>query len=105
MQADSPKLEDRIKEQIIEIIKKWLKLPHYRVFYFGSRVAGKGGERSDIDIGIEAPEPIPGGAMTQIRWELDELPILQKIDVVDFKTVSKEFKEVALQNIEVIYEQ
>ena len=94
----------KLKEEIIKIMTKWLKLPHYKVFYFGSRIAGGADERSDIDIGIEAPEPIPGEVMVEIKDELNNLPIIQKIDVVDFKMVSEDFKEIALQNIEVIYE-
>lgn len=98
------RLEDT-KREIIEIIKKWIKLPHYKVFVFGSRAAGSADERSDIDIGIGALEEIPGNIMVEIRAELSDLPILQKIDVVDFSSVSDNFKKVALQNIDVIYEQ
>ena len=98
------KLEKALKDKIVSIINERLKLPHYKIFLFGSRVKGEATERSDIDIGIEALEEIPGNIMTEIRWDLDDLPILNKIDVVDFKNVSDDFKEVALQDIEVIYE-
>ncbi len=95
---------EELKEQIINIVTKWLKLPHYRIFYFGSRVNGKADERSDLDIGIEAAQPVPLQIMSEIKSDLDELPILQKIDFVDFQMVSAEFRQVALKNIEVIYE-
>lgn len=74
----------------------------YKVFFFGSRVTGKGDERSDIDIGIEENIKIPLNVITQIKEEIGNLPILYKIDIVDFKNTSPEFKEVALQDIEVI---
>jgi predicted nucleotidyltransferase len=38
-----------VTDKIIGIISAEMRTPHYRVFYFGSRVAGKGTERSDLD--------------------------------------------------------
>jgi len=98
------KLDD-LKDKVVKVITKRIKLPHYKIFYFGSRVAGNNVNRSDIDIGIEAAAEIPLSVLSEIETELAELPIMQKIDVVDFKVVSEDFKKVALQNIEVIYEQ
>lgn len=94
-----------LKKQIVGIVKKWLELPHYKVFVFGSHVDGTATERSDIDIGIEAKEKVPVLEKLEIEAELADLPILQKIDLVDFNDVSEDFKKVALKKIEVIYEQ
>ncbi len=93
-----------LRERIAGVIKKHLTYPHFKIFFFGSRAGGNFSQRSDIDIGIEAYQPIPLEQLTEIKIDLDELPILQKIDVVDFKNVTPEFKDIALQNIEVIYE-
>jgi predicted nucleotidyltransferase len=93
-----------VTDKIIGIISAEMRTPHYRVFYFGSRVAGKGTERSDLDVGIEAEAELPTGLLTAIKEKTDNIPIMQKIDVVDFKRVSNDFKDLALQNIEVIYE-
>jgi len=98
-------LDKKLKERIVKSISWRLALPHYRVFIFGSRVTGNAKSRSDIDIGIESSEPIPLNIINDIKAELDEIPILQKIDVVDFKVVDDDFRKVALKNIEVIYEQ
>jgi len=38
--------------------------------------------------------------MYEIREDLENLPILYKLEIVDFKKVSPDFKKVALQNIE-----
>jgi len=94
----------RFKDQIIEIIKKHMTSDHYRVFFFGSRANGKATERSDIDIGIEAEEAVPPGVLSEIKEELDNLRTLNKFDLVEFKKADKNFKEVAMQNMEVIYE-
>ena len=97
---------DFIKKRIATTIRKQLNLDHYRIFVFGSR-AGKEkiNPRSDYDIGIEASKKLSLFSLNQIRTELEALPILQKIDLVDFSRVSREFKQVALQKVEILYEQ
>ena len=79
-----------------------MDLKKYKVFFFGSRVSGKRSERSDIDIGIEGPKPIPLEILTEIKSKVDELPTLYRIDIVDFKSVEKDFYRVAKQNFELI---
>lgn len=93
---------EKLKKDIRRIVGASLDLNQYRVFFFGSRVSGKGDDRSDIDIGIEGPEEIPAETMNKIKEEIDELPLLYKIDVVDFKNVSLVFRDVALTQIELI---
>jgi predicted nucleotidyltransferase len=95
---------EEIKQQIIRIIKAKLDLAHYKVFLFGSRTNGQAGERSDIDIGIDAESKIPAKMLERIKGALETIPTLKKFDVVDFKDVSPEFKEVALQKTEVLYD-
>ena len=50
------KLEEQDKRMIeagiIDILKSYIRLSEYKIFFFGSRVNGTGGERSDIDVGI-----------------------------------------------------
>ena len=58
-----------------------------------------GGERSDIDIGIEGPAPVPHPALAAIHDELEEAPTLFTIDVVDFRRVPEKFRKVAQQRI------
>jgi predicted nucleotidyltransferase len=90
---------DKLKKEILEILGKYLDLSKYKVFFFGSRVSGSGDSRSDIDIGIEGPE-IPAYTKLEIEEELENLPILYKIDFVDFNNVSDKFKKVAKEHIE-----
>lgn len=94
---------ERLKREIIDIIGKHLELAKYRVFFFGSRVAGKGTDRSDIDIGIEGPEPIPARAWAEIQEEIENFPSLYKIEIVDFRAVAPIFRDVALQDTETIF--
>ena len=92
--------EKEMKRQAIGIFAKYLDISRYKVFIFGSRASGKGDERSDIDIGIQGLQKIPLEAMAKIREEIEELPILYKIDVVDFTDASEQFKQVALKSVE-----
>jgi predicted nucleotidyltransferase len=81
------------------VVRRHVPDPAYRVFLFGSRAAGSAAERSDIDIGIEGPAPVPHSALAAIQDELDEAPTLYTIDVVDFTCVPDKFRRVARQRI------
>ena len=92
--------QDELKKELLAIIARHLDLSKYRVFFFGSRVSGRGTDRSDIDVGIEGTEPIPAGAWLNILEEVEDIHTLYKIDLVDFSHVAQKFREVALQIIE-----
>jgi len=81
------------------VVRRHVPDPAYRVFLFGSRAAGSAAERSDIDIGIEGPAPVPHATLAAIRDELDEAPTLYTIDIVDFTRVPDKFRRVAQQRI------
>ncbi|MDO8512303.1 MAG: nucleotidyltransferase domain-containing protein [bacterium] len=93
---------EHLKGEIKRIVGKRLDLTQYQLFFFGSRVSGRGDEHSDIDIGIEGKEPIPSLTRSKIEEDIENLPILYKIDFVDFKTVSEDFYRIAKQTIEPI---
>lgn len=94
--------EEKIKKDILQIIGKHLDLSKHKVFVFGSRVTGKGNDRSDIDVGIEGEEEVPLVLMGKIKDEMEDLPTLYKIDAVDFFQLSDKFKEVAKEKMEMI---
>lgn len=93
---------EKLKKEVLGIIGNRLDIKKYKVFFFGSRAAGKGNERSDIDIGIEGKKPIPDKAWVEIQDEIENIPTLYKIDIVDFRQTAKKFREVAKQYIEII---
>jgi predicted nucleotidyltransferase len=96
---------DTVTAAIVQAVRRHLPFRNYRVFYFGSRASGLATPQSDYDVGIEAGERIPGEVLVKIAWALDDLPILQKIDLVDFRDVSESFSKRAMRTIQVIYEQ
>lgn len=87
--------EETLKREIRDIIGKHLDIRAYKVFFFGSRVSGKNREGSDIDVGIEGVTSVPAVKIDAIQEEIDALPTLYKIEVVDFSHVTDKFKEVA----------
>ncbi len=91
-----------LRQQIAKITKRHLGSKDYRVFFFGSRVKGDNWERADIDLGIEGLVEIPPRLKFEIQEELEQLPLLYKIDLVDFKNVSPKFRQEALKHIEYV---
>jgi predicted nucleotidyltransferase len=78
--------------------------PCVKVFVFGSRATDRSVARSDIDLGIDLGHPIPPEVLAALREAFDDLPILQRVDVVDFSSVDETFKTVALRQIKSLYE-
>ena len=93
---------EKLKKEVITIIKNNLDDNDYRVFFFGSRVKGDNSPRADIDIGIEWRKKLPIKAKFKIKEEINGLPILYKFDIIDFKNVSEEFKKEAVKHIEYV---
>lgn len=92
--------QKRIEENIKKIIFEHLSPKEYRIFVYGSRAAGRDRKWSDYDIGILGDRPIPDRVIMNIEEELEESPdILYNVDVVDFSTVSQDFKSIAMQKI------
>lgn len=92
----------KLKKEILEIVGRHLSLDNYHIFFFGSRVIGKGTERSDVDVGIEGPTPVPTNALLNIQEEIEQLPTLYKIEVVDFCRAARQFRQIAKEHIELI---
>ncbi|MFH1619260.1 MAG: nucleotidyltransferase domain-containing protein [bacterium] len=93
---------EKLKADLLAIVGRRLDLTQYLLFYFGSRVTNKGDDHSDIDVGVEGPAPVPAAILDGIKEDLVNLPVIYKIDFVDFASVSDDFKKVALAKIEVI---
>lgn len=93
---------EKLTAALLAIVGRRLDLAKYRLFYFGSRVTNKGDDHSDIDVGVEGPAPVPAAIFDDIKKDLENLPVVYKIDFVDFASVSEDFKKVALARIEVI---
>ena len=93
---------EKLKADLRKIVGSRLDLARYKLFVFGSRVTNKGDDNSDIDVGIMGPEQVPFNVMDELKADIENLPTLYKIDLVDFALLSEDFKEVALAKIEEI---
>ena len=96
-------------EEILEMIHGVMRdhareLTGFRVLLFGSRAEGITKERSDFDIGVAGPHPLPLEVFYRIDDPLDELPMLHHIDWVDLNNVSPDFRESALLHTKVLYD-
>ncbi len=90
---------DQIKNQIRPIVKKRLDTNVYDVFIFGSRPGGFSGPYSDVDIGIEGPRPVPTMTIAELKGDFTRSNLPFFVDVVDFSTVSDEFKSIAKRHV------
>lgn len=94
--------QQKLNRQILNIVGRFLPLTRLKVFYFGSRVTGAGSEYSDIDVGLIGEKSVPYFILGKIKEELENLSILYKIDLVDFKNTSHDFAKLALSKTEKI---
>jgi len=94
--------EDKLKRELLTIMKRHIDLKRYKVFFFGSRIIGKSHNRSDIDVGIEGHKRISPESWFNILDEVENVPTLYKIDLVDFSQVSDNFRKLAKQHIEML---
>ena len=97
------KMSDKIKEalnpleKLKEIILKYLKDEDVKVVLFGSRARGEFVNTSDVDIGIIVGKGADRKKLILLREYIDELNIPYKVEIVDFSTVSEEFKHMVLK--------
>jgi uncharacterized protein len=84
------------------VLNKYLDKDKYKIFIFGSRTRPKHRKFCDLDIGILGSPQLSALTLLQIKEDLSNSDIPYLADVVDFSTVSKDFKEKALSNIIII---
>lgn len=84
--------KNNIFDKVREIIKKYLS-GDYRIFLFGSWAKGDALKTSDIDIGIYGKKEVPWNLMVKILGEVEEIPTLRKIDVLDLNAKEKIFRD------------
>ncbi|MDE3058926.1 MAG: nucleotidyltransferase domain-containing protein, partial [Bacteroidota bacterium] len=67
-------------------------------FLFGSRASGKYHDRSDYDFGITVSSKLDIKKFWALKDELENIPVLQQIELVDFSRVSRSFRVLASKN-------
>jgi predicted nucleotidyltransferase len=84
-----------------ELLLSNLDRQKFAIFLFGRRAFGPTGRASDIDVGILGDETLDPLTRDRLEELLDESIVPYHIDLVDFKQVSKEFRQHALRKIEI----
>ena len=87
---------------IKQVLDKNLSDISYRAFIFGSQANKTTLGRSDIDIGITSNDNITSLQLSNIQADMEQLPMLYKIDLINFSEADDQFKSVALKNTETL---
>lgn len=90
-------IEDAWLKLIQTKVKKYF--PSSEAFIFGSRALDNNRLFSDVDIGIISGQKIKGSLWESLEEELENSPLPYRINLVDFQTVSEQFKKIALKKI------
>lgn len=80
-------LNDIILKETTNVLQQFIEINSAVIF--GSRARGDYNKTSDIDIAIFSNE-ITTSRVNLLRYNLDELDIIYKIDIVDFYKLSKQ---------------
>jgi predicted nucleotidyltransferase len=96
-------IDEKLKNQILNIIFKFINEEECAIFLFGSFVKGRVRQNSDIDIGIICNKKLDPILVQRIKHELNEkVWTLREVDVIDFNSISdKVFLNSALNEIEI----
>lgn len=80
-------LDERVLSLILEVLSshEWIE----RAVLFGSRARGDYKKTSDIDIAIYADRNVRA-ELNQLREQLEELPIIFNIDIVEVSTLQND---------------
>lgn len=89
-----------VETTIKKVIAKHVDPREAYIFIFGSRALRRGRLNSDYDIGLYRGSKIPLAVIARIKDELEDYPIPVDVDLVDFASVSEDFKKLALKEIE-----
>ena len=83
------KVNKRDLTTIKNILAEYVPWCEARVF--GSRIKGKAKPYSDIDIALVGPTKIGLRIKSQLRYAFEESDLPYRVDIVDWKTLSKDF--------------
>lgn len=82
-------LNESVIENIINILKKYVEVESAKIF--GSRARGDYRKASDVDIALFGSK-LTHSINTKIYYEIDELYLPYKIDLINFNTLADDDK-------------
>lgn len=87
-------LPARVLSRLQELGRKYSS-QGVELFVFGSHARKDPRPNSDLDLGVEWHRPVSRTIFREICEDIDDLPTIRKVDLVDFSKVSPAWREVA----------
>ncbi len=81
---------------VLRILSK--QLPEYDVYAYGSRVTGKAGKSSDLDLAVMTESPLETMRMADLREAFRESDLPFKVDIADWAGIKENFRSIICQN-------
>ena len=95
-------IEERDKDEVLRILNRYL--PDIEVRAFGSRVTGKAGKFSDLDLVAMTTDPLAVQTKISLRDSFSDSNLSFTVDVVDWASADENFRKIILNRNEVIQE-
>lgn len=91
-----------ILTRIVQVIRRYLPDESHRILLFGSWATLEAAPTSDIDIAIAGATTVDPTVMSKIHEEIDKLPTLRKIQILDIQQVHDRFRDHVLSQGQVL---
>jgi predicted nucleotidyltransferase len=89
---ESSRLMEADKDLIIGLLAPAARRYGARLLLFGSRARGDAGPKSDVDLALRAPRPLPADVLADSREALEESRLPFRADIVDYQIASPELR-------------
>ena len=89
--------ENKYIGQLKKMVLDYFKHDNVKIILFGSRGRGDNNRQSDVDIGIMPRGVLCASKITLLRDKVERANYPYKVEIVDFRDVSPQFKEEALR--------
>ncbi len=86
-------------EKVKDVVERYFLNIDSDLFCFGSQASGKQTRKSDYDIGYFCDQNLSPTQRENLREELENLDIPVKVDLINFKEVTEDFKSIALKKV------
>jgi hypothetical protein len=85
--------EDPHLAELRSVVLRALGGPVATVYLFGSFAIGGRHRASDVDLALEAPEPLSRDLLARLREQIEESHVPYRVDVVDLSEADASFRE------------
>ncbi len=80
---------DRIRDIVLDALSGY----PVTVYLFGSRASGSARRASDVDIAVEAQEPLPPRVLARLRDRLEESTVPYRVEILDFASAGDDLRK------------